>query len=307
MALTLDQLNAITHKKIVPRLFDNIFDSNPLLKRILASGQYVSQDGGTSIDLPLNYSQTTASGWFSGAEALSTTDNESITGSRYTWKSLYTGVSITKEDELKNSGAAGELKLLSSKVSIAERTIKDLMGTGLYSDGTDAQSIQGLRDIVATDQTVGSISQSDYSWWQAQVDSTTTTVTLSALNSIYEDCTVDNEKPTVGMATRANYNRYYNLLTPQQRFVDTDTAKGGFQNLMFNGIVILSDSHCPTNHLFFLNEKHLWLYYHPERNFSMAEWQKPTNQELKLSRILWMGTLGSSNNRFHGKFSALAA
>jgi hypothetical protein len=307
MALTLDQLNAITHKKIIGKLFDNIFDSNPLLKRLMASGQYQSQDGGTSIDVPLNYATTTASGWYSGADVLDTTDNENISAARFTWKSLFVGVSITDEDELKNGGTAGELKLLASKVQIAEKTMKDLLGTGIYSDGTDADSIQGLRDIVAADQTVGGIDQASYSWWQAQVDSTTTTMTLSALNSVFEDCVIDSEKPTIAVATRANYNRYYNLLQPQQRFMDSDSAKGGFQSLMFNGIPFISDSYVPANHVFLLNEKHLWMWYHPQRNLSMEPWQKPINQQVKVSRILWMGALGSSNNRLHGKLSALTA
>lgn len=307
MALSLDQLNAITHKKIMPKMYDNIFDSNPLLKRIMAGGQYQSQDGGTSIDIPLNYAQQGASGWYSGTETLDTSDSENISAARYTWKNLYTGITISDEDELKNSGAAGVLKLVGSKAQIAEKTIKDLLGTGLYSDGTDASSIQGLRDIVAADQTVGGIDQSAYSWWQAQVDSSTTTMTLSALNAVFEDCVIDSEKPTVALATRANYNRYYNLLQPQQRFQDSAVAKGGFQSLMFNGIPFISDSHCPANHVFFINEKHLHLFYHPQRNFSMEPWQKPLNQQLKLCRILWMGTLASSNNRLHGKLSALTA
>ena len=63
MAVSIDQLTAITHKKIMPKMFDNIFDSNPLLKRMLKSGQYVSQEGGRTIDVPLNYATTTASGW----------------------------------------------------------------------------------------------------------------------------------------------------------------------------------------------------------------------------------------------------
>jgi hypothetical protein len=307
MALSLDQLNAITHKKILPKMYDNIFDSNPLLKRILASGQYQSQEGGTSIDVPLNYASTSSSGWYSGTETLATDDNESISAASFSWKNLYTGITISDEDELKNSGAAGVLKLVASKSMIAEKTIKDLLGTALYSDGTDSSSIQGLRDIVATDQTVGGIDQSSYSWWQAQVDSSTTTMTLSALNSLFEDCVIDSEKPTVAVATRANYNRYYNLLQPQQRFQDSSVAKGGFQSLMFNGLPFISDSHVPTNHVFFINEKHLHLFYHPQRNFSMEPWQKPLNQQLKLCRILWMGALASSNNRLHGKFSALAA
>ena len=307
MALSLDTLNSVTHKYIMPKLMDNIFDSNPLLKRMLASGQYKSQNGGTQLTIPLSYAQATASGWYKGADTLDTSENELLTAAAYDWCNLFAGVTITEEDELKNGGDAGVLKILASKVQIAEKTIKDSLGSGLYSDGSEAKSIVGLRDIVAVDQTVGGISQSDNSWWRGQVDSTSTTLTIGAMNTVYENCSIDSEKPTVAVCTRTNYTRYYNLLQPQQRFTDSETARGGFQNLMFNGIPVISDSHCPANHLFFLNEKHLWLFHHPERNFSMEPYQKPLNQQVKVSRILWMGAFGSSNNRLHGKLSALTA
>ena len=164
MALSVDQLNAITEKFYVKKLFDNIFDSNPLLVKLREGGSYKSTSGGTQIYVPLNYATTTASGWYSGADTLSTTDNDNITSAAYDWKSLYAGVSITEEDEMKNSGEAAQLNLLKSKMQIAEKTLKDLLGTGLFSDGTTAKSIVGLRDIVAADQTVGGISQPDRDW-----------------------------------------------------------------------------------------------------------------------------------------------
>ena len=307
MAVSIAQLDAITQKYIMPKMFDNIFDSNPLLKRLLSSGQYHSVSGGTTIDIPLSYAQNTATGWFSGADTLNTAENEQITAARYNWASLYAGIAITEEDELKNGGSAGVLKLLASKAMMAEKTLKDQLGTGLYSDGTNAKSIVGLRDIVAIDQTVGGIAQATNSWWMGLVDSTTTTQTISAVNTQFENATIDSEKPTVLLSTRTIYTRYYNLLQPMQRFQDSDTAKGGFSNLMFNGVPWIADSHCPTAHLFGLNEKHLWLCYHPERNITQEPFQKPINQQVKVARLLWMGAFGSSNNRLHFKFSGLTA
>lgn len=307
MALTVDQLNAITDKHFIKKLHDNIFDSNPLLQKIMKMGSYKSVSGGTQIYVPLNYATTTASGWYSGADTLSTTDNDNISAAVYDWKSLFAGVTITEEDEMKNSGDAEQLNLLKSKMQIAEKTLKDSLGTGLYSDGTTAKSIVGLRDIVATDQTVGGISQSSNSWWQGQVNSTTTTLSISAMNTLYTQASVDNEVPNFIVATRTLYNSYYALLQPQQRFMDEETAKGGFQNLMFNGAPVVVDSHVPSSHMFFLNLNHLHLFYHPKRDMAFEPFQKPINQQVKVSRILWMGALGSSNNRLHAKFSALTA
>jgi len=305
MALSVDQLNAITEKYYVKKLHDNIFDSNPLLRRIRNGGSYKSTSGGTQIYVPLNYATTSAAGWYSGADTLNTTDNDNITAAAYDWKSLYAGVSITEEDELKNAGEAAQLNLLKSKMMIAEKTLKDSLGTGLFSDGSDSKSIVGLRDIVAADQTVGGISQSANSWWQAQVDSSTTTLSISAMNSVFQDCSVDSEIPDYIVTTRAIYNAYYALLQPQQRFASEDEAKGGFSSLMFNGKPVVHDSHCPANHMFMLNLSHLHLFYHPKRNISFEPFQKPINQQVKVSRFLWMGALGSSNNRLHGLLSGI--
>lgn len=162
MSLTYDQISAITKKKFLPKMVDNIFDSNPLLKRLRAKSPKL--DGGERIMVPLLYATTTASGWFSGADTLSTSDNEQFTAAAYTWKQAYANITITRLDELKNSGEAQVLSLVKNKVKAAEKTLADTLGTGLYNAGSTAKAIVGLRAIVDSASTVGGISQSTYSW-----------------------------------------------------------------------------------------------------------------------------------------------
>lgn len=306
MALTWDQVSGITEKKFIKKLHDNIFDSNPLLKR-LKQKSYEKIDGGTSIMVPLNYATTSASGWYTGADSLSTADNENITAAEYAWKQIYANITVTRLDELKNSGDAQKISLVKSKVQVAEKTIMDTMGTAIYNAGTTTNALIGLRAIVSTTDTIGGIAQSSNSWWQGQVDSSTTTFSISALQTQYNACTIDNDAPTVIMATRANYNRYYGALQPQQRFMDSETAKGGFSSLMFNGTPFIADSHCPTSHIFLLNENYLHLFVHKDEDMRFEPFQKPINQNIKIAKVFWMGAFGSSNNRIHGKMSAVAA
>lgn len=306
MALTWDQISAITEKKFMKKMYDNIFDSNPLVKR-LKEKSYEKLDGGTSIMVPLNYAQTTASGWYTGADSLSTADNEAITAAEYAWKQLYANISIVRADELKNSGDAAKLNLVKSKTQIAEKTMIDLMGTAVYNDGTTVNAPIGLRAIVGTSSTIGGIAQSTNTWWAGQVDSSTTTFSIAALQTIHTACSVDSDQPTVVMATRANYNRYYGALQPQQRFMDSETAKGGFSSLMFNGIPFIADSKCPANHIFMLNENYLHLFAHKDEDMRFEPFQKPINQNVKVAKIYWMGAFGSSNIRLQGKQSAVAA
>jgi hypothetical protein len=306
MALTYDQVTAITQKKFIPKMYDNIFDSNPLLQRAKKKGWYDKLDGGERIVVPLIYASVTASGWYSGAETLDTSDNQNISAAEYTWKQLYANITIRRDEELKNSGDSQILSLVKNKMKIAEKTMADTLGSGLYSDGSDSKAIVGLRDIVATDQTVGGISQVTNSWWQGKVDSSTTVLSLAALQTQHTAATVDNDSPSIGICTRTIYDLYYNLLQPQQRFVDSEVAKGGFTSLMFNGIPIVADSHCPANHLFLLNEDYLHLWVHKDEDMRMEPFVKPINQNIKVAKIYFMGAMGSSNNRMHAKLSAIA-
>lgn len=307
MPLTYDQLSAITQKRFIPKLVDAIFDGDPLLKRYRDKGRYKKVSGGTSLVMPLNYALTTAAGWYSGTETLSTADNDQITGAEYQWKQAYANITIARDDELKNSGDAQVIDLVKSKTMIAEKTLADYIQGGLYHSGTNAKSIVGTGLFLSASNTVGGIAQGTYSWWQAQIDSSTTTLGLAAMQTIYNACTIDNKSPTVGMATRSVYNKFYALLQPQQRFVDGDTAKAGFQNLLFNGTTVIVGSKVPTSNLQFLNEENLGLYVMKDEDFRFEPFQKPTNQNAKTAKIYWMGAHGVDNCRMLGALTAITA
>jgi hypothetical protein len=275
MALTYDQISAITDKKFIPKLVDNIFDSIPLFMRLKKKQKL--QSGGTSVMVPLNYA---------------------LNG---------TGVTIKRSDELKNSGDAQKVNFVKSKMEIAEKTMADRLGTGVYSAGTDSKSIVGARVFINTTSTYGGISQSSYSWWQGQVDSTTTTLSINALQSLWGDCTVGSEHPTVVTSTQSIYDTYFGLLQPQQRFVDSQMAKAGFTSLMWNGVPFLVDSKCPSSNVCMFNERYLDLYPHKDENFRFEAFQKPINQNVRVGKIYSMLVFASSNNRMHGRMSAITA
>lgn len=304
MALTYDQISAITQKKFIPKLVDNVFNSNPLLQRH-RKRSYELIDGGTSIMVPLNYAAPTATGWYAGADTLNINDNDQITSAEYSWKQLYTNITILRSDELKNGGDEQILSIVKSKVKIAEKNMEDQLGTGIFSNATDPKSIVGLRQIIATGNTVGGISQSSNSWWQAQVDSTTTTMSMSALQTQWNLATIGSWSPTVAVTTRSLFNAYYALLQPQQRFQDSESASGGFQSLLFNGLPVLPDSHAPSGNFMFLNEDYLHLFAHKEEDMRFEPFAKPVNQNVKIAKVYWMGAYGTSNARLQAALTAL--
>lgn len=305
MALNYDELSATTYKHIMPVVIDNIFRSNSLLHRA-KENWYETIDGGTKIVIPVAYAASDASGWYSGAETLNTSSNDQISGAEWDWKNIYSTITITREDELKNSGKSQIIDFVKAKVEIAEKTLSDNLGTALFNLGTDSKAIVGLRLAIDSAGSYAGIDRSSYSWWAAQEDSTTSALTLPALQSLQGDCSEGADRPTVAVTTQDIYDDYWSLVQPQQRFEDVDTAKAGFRNLMFNGIPIIEDSHCPSGHLFMINEKYIKLKAHKDENFRFEPFMKYQNQNVATAKIFWTGALCINNCRMHGKMNNLS-
>lgn len=306
MALTYDELSATTEKYFMKKLVDNIFNSNSLLQR-LRKKSYKAQEGGTHIMVPVAYAATTATGWYTGTDTLNTTANDQITAAAFTRAHAYANVTISHTDELENSGDAQMIDFVRAKVQLAEMSLKNIMGTAVFNAGTDTEAIVGLGLAVDSAGTYGGISRTDYSWWAADEDSSTTVLTLAALQAAFGDVTVGADKPTVAITTQDIYDSYVNLLQPQQRFTDEKTADAGFVNVMFQSVPIIVDSHCTSSALFFLNENYLTLHYHPKDNFRFEPFIRPTDQAVASAKIFWAGQLTCSNCRMQAKLTALTA
>lgn len=300
-----DQISAVSKRYFLPKLADNIFVGTPELKRAKEKS-YKLVDGGTKIIAPLEYNDGNFQ-WYSGAETLTTEDIDVFTSASYDWRQCAAPITISRLDELKNMGDAQVVDFVKAKMKNAEKTMRQNLSLAFYNAGTDPKAPVGLRAIIATSNTIGGISQSANSWWQGQVDSSTTTLGLSALETQFMSCSEDMEQPSVAYTTKSLYAKYWALLQPQQRFIDEESAKAGFKSLMFNGIPVLAASNCPASHWFFLNESYLYIFVHKDENMKMDDFERPRNQNVKVAHIFWAGAIGSTNNRYHGKFSALTA
>jgi hypothetical protein len=307
MALTLDQLTAITKKYYVPKASDAIFQSNAFLDELNSKAK-MSFSGGTSIVHPLAYAQTSASDWFAGSDTLSTTDNEQLTGADFSLKQIYANIAIKRSDELKNAGDAAVIDLLKQKTMLAQKTMSDKIATGLFNTGSASNAITGLRHIVEDSNTVGGIDQSSYSWWQAgSFDESTTTLSLALMQTMYNNLTIGNDKPDLLVSGRTVFNIYYSLLQPQQRFVNSTKADAGFQNLLFNGTTYIVDSHCPALYLYCLNLNYLHLVVHSQEWMRLTAFQEPINQNVKVAKLYSMLAFTCDNVRMQGACTAIAA
>ena len=321
MALSYDQISAITKKYYVPKLIDNIFESNVLAFRLLKKSVVCS--GGENIVEPLIYAKGDAE-FYSDYDMLDVTPNETISASQWDWKQAHAPITISGLDEIKNSGDAAVIRLLTAKMKIAEKKIKDMFGGTLFKNATGtAKEFTTLYDLIVDyTSTVGNIAGGTYSWWNAKYlnhtvntsygngtvatwaqlqSSTDVRYIQKAMRDMYGVLTDDSDHPTLIITTQYLYDAYEHSLASNKRFVgDQALADAGFQNLAFRGAVVTVDSHVPAGQMFFLNEDYLTFRHHPTRNFNFVPYRKPLNQDAQVAHIFWAGNLTCSNRRRQG-------
>ena len=162
----------------------------------------------------------------------------------------------------------------------------------------------GLSALVGSTGTVGgSVStDADNSWWRSAVTNQgSAAITIASMSTLYNNCSVGNDQPTIAITGQAQYEAYETLLTNNVRYTDTDVANAGFQNLMFKGCPITFDGVLAgEGKLYFLNTKYIQLVAHSDVWFKPTPFVRPTNQDAVFSQLLCYGELTTSNRARQG-------
>lgn len=335
MAVTIDEISALTEKLYLKVIGDNVFNSNPLLARMHARG--MREEGGTAIHAPLMYAQVGASGAIRGFEPMTTDADDQFTAVDFGWKEYYAAIIVSRREMIINNGLPAKLKHLEAKSQAAEMTIRNLLGTGLQSDGvSNTRLIEGLLSVLSTTNTYPTTAAGDgtlgidsavETWWQAGFVGTATQAggaplgadgsnAARVLQGLAGNVSEAPFGPTIYLTTQDGYNRIHlgittigttgGQYTSGQSFTDPDLASLGFEAILFRGVPIVVDSHVAAAQIQALNENFLDLVSHEEENFRFAPFREPTNQKAMIGYIFWTGNLVCNNRRFQGLINSFA-
>lgn len=306
-----DSLLSTTLSAIRKTLADNIFTRIPLFMFLNSKGK-ITESGGASVVIPVMYGKNATAANYSGYGIIDTTPQEGASAAQFSWKQYAGTVSISGLEETQNSGEKAIIKLLEAKVKQCEMSLRDRLDIDMFASSTVGTKILALPAIVDTTTSIGDISKSSNSWWQAQVTASGSFNArgLADMRNIYN--TIVNQDTNGGapnfiVSTQSVYEFYESTLQPQMRFSDNKMADAGFENLKYKGAVMTYDGNCPSGNLFMLNSDHLQLVVASGRDFINTPFIKPTNQDARVSQILWMGALVSDNIRRLGKLTGITA
>ena len=301
-----DEILSTTLKNYIPKLTDNIFSARPLFYA-LTNGQTIRRiSGGAKIVVPVIYGTNSTAGSYDGTDTISTTAQTGISAAEYSWKQYAATVTISGIEEAKNNGEAQIIDLLEGKIFQTQETVIENMNTMFFGNGTGNSSKDwlGLNALVGSTGSPGGIdaTDADNSWWRSAVTNQgSAAITLASMATLYNNCSVGNDQPTIGITGQNQYEAYEALLVDQIRYTDTDMADGGFQNLLFKGCPLTFDGTLEgEGKLFLLNTKYLQLVAHSDVWFKPTPFVRPTNQDAVYSQLLCYGELTTSNRARQG-------
>lgn len=333
MAVAIGQntLTSIARHFILPQITDNVYNSNVILMRLLQGNKRMVQ-GGTQIEVPLLFSRFNSGGTYRGYDVLNTTPSDTIKNAVFDWKQHYVtwaidGLTLLKADS--PDAIASILKLQSRQ---AYMELGENLANGLFGDGlVDTKDLNGFKGAIGSsvgtvgDQSYGGIARASNTWWNSVIDAATTSITtLTPLQSMFSNCSVGGQHPTIIISRKDQYNKYIAVNTSSTagysaQYVrepgghDEMLASAGFTNALFNNTPWVIDDHVTdtgtpgVSRIYFLNENVLSLVVSPRADFYLEDFQRPTNQDAFVATILWAGNLVSMSSRLHGVFTGLTS
>ena len=209
-----------------------------------------------------------------------------------------------------------------SNVDVANGEIDLTGGTGTPANGhtivragngrtadDEQREWTGLGALVGTDELFGIT----HPKWASVIDDNGGTPralseSLIILNA--DAVRVNGSYPTVMFTNLGVRRAYFNLLTQQRRFTNTQTFEGGFSGLAFTtdkgDIPMVVDTDCPLGTLYGLNEKEIKVYRDADWSFmdrDGSRWARVPNRDAYEATMYQYSELGTHRRNAHFKIA----
>lgn len=324
-SLVLDSVLTTSLMNYMKTLFEQVVTNNFLYHRLFTKGRIETMDGGERIVVPLLYELNDTVKFYSAYQNLDVGPQDGMAPANYQWKQLSGSISISRLEERQNAGKNKIMDLLNAKMEQLRISLAEKLGRIMYADGSEDsdQAFLGLDALIeaGSNSTLGGIDSSANTWWRNQQLSvgdfdapaagSDTIDGQTWMRQLYNSCTKGNQQPTIGLTYVTTFEEYEAALTANQRFVDTDTASHGFQNLRFKNAIVSWDqdyiigtdgigSPGSIGHFYFINDQYLKVILDSGTNFINTPFIRPHNQDARTSQILVMGNMVVTNRQRHG-------
>lgn len=300
---------------------DSVTKNNALLARLEQGDKIKTVSGGTSIMEPVSFAENGNAGYYAGYDLLPVAAQDVISAATYLFKQAAVPVVISGLEQLQNNGKEAIFDLLEARIAVAEASMRNLITSGIYSNGTGSggKQITGLDAAVeatvpaSQTSTYGNISRASWSFWRNYYSAPAGAATAANIQGRMNTCWVNlvrgSDTPDLVVADSNYFALYLASLQSIQRFTDPKLADLGFSTVKYMTSDVVLDGgiggFATTNTMYFLNTKYLKWRPHRDRNFVplSPERRYAINQDATVQILAWAGNLVCSGAKFQGRLS----
>lgn len=306
------QMVSTTLRNSATEVADNVSKHNALLNRLKKKGNIRTLDGGTEIQVPLEYGENGTYQRYGGYDTLNTNASDIITSAKYDWAQIALHVVSSGRELRQNSGKSAMINLVKSKKKNVLHTAANNFSTDLYSDGSLAYQVGGLANLIQSNGqgSVGGIDSANWPFWRnkfreiAGSNAYTKDTILQEMNLLWMSLQRGTDTPDLITLSHDLFSVYEASQQQFQRYQDADMAKAGFQSYKYKTADVIFDDNAnfATNAEkgYFLNTDYLYIFQHKEAQWSEDEAKKPVNQDAVVIPYYWMGNAATSNRSLQG-------
>ena len=307
---------ATTIERRSGKIADNVTKNNAILAKLARKGKIRTVPGGRLIYEELAFAENPNSGWYSGYDVLPVSPGDVLSAAEFNWKQAAVPVVVSGLERLQNSGEDAIIDLVSSRLDVAESTMKNLISQGAYSDGTGSggKQLAGLDAAVPEDPTIGTygnISRVNYNFWRSQVLSTGGVAAAATvqgfMNQMWAKCVRGMDRPDLILADTNSWAAYMASLQLLQRFTTPESASLGFPAVKYMDADVVLDGgiggFATSQRMYFLNTDFIFFRPHADRYMVPLSPGKryAVNQDADVQILAFAGAMTSSGPQFCGR------
>ncbi len=306
------EMVSTTLRNSAKEVADNVSKHNALLNVLKKKGRVINLDGGTEIQIPLEYAENSTYQRYAGFDTLNVNQSDIVTSAKYDWAQVALHVVASGAELRKNSGRSAMINLVKTKKANVLKTAANNFSVDAYSDGSLANQIGGLAQIIQSNGqgTVGGINSATWTFWQnkfleiAGSNAYTKDTLKGEFNKLWLRLTRGADKPDLIVLSHDFYSVYESGEQQLQRYMDEDMANSGFGNLKYKSAQVIFDDNAnfttTAEKGYFLNTDYLYIAQHKEAQWSQDDEKKPVNQDAVVIPYYWMGNMVCSNRSLQG-------
>jgi len=290
---------------------DNVSKHNALLNILKKKGRIINLDGGSEIQIPLEYGEANYQR-YAGFDTLNVNPTDIVTSAKYDWAQVALHVVASGKELLQNSGRFAMINLVKTKKANVLKSAANNFSVDVYSDGSLANQIGGLAQIIQTNGqgTVGGIPSATWAFWRNKFleisgsGAYTKDTMKGEFNKLWLPLNRGADKPDLIVLSHDFYSVYEAGEQQLQRYMDEDMAKAGFANLKYKSATVIFDDNAnfttTAEKGYFLNTDYLYVAQHKEAQWTQDDEKKPLNQDAVVIPYYWMGNVVCSNRSLQG-------